>query len=236
METESKCICIGINYKNKPCKLNGCINDCEFMISFLKSKGHTNIQKMTDEMSGDNYPSKENIIKVIQHVNTPTLILTYAGHGVEEPSEIAFKKDQCLVCADMQYLSDKDILKLLKTNDNIKRVITVFDCCHSGSMIDLKYKINFNLKLIENNGYYESCADEVVIKSVQSCEDNEVSAEFGTSGILTMALMQLNKEGIITTKNILTSTQKLSKQQHSSVTSSLPFKEGDLESDFFNIQ
>lgn len=217
-------ICIGINYTGKSYALNGCINDCDFIVKLLKENyGYTNIRKMTDSSIGKDRPNRANIIKAIFECKTDVLFISYSGHGVlsKDPSG-QDKTGMCqnLYDIDGQNLSDVDLLRCIR-DCGAKRVHTIFDCCHSGSMLNLKYRYNFNGRLITTENFYESTGQTVKIVSIQSCEDSEVSAEFSGSGILTMAIAKaVQVSPGITYENVLTSMKNLSRQQHASIAGS----------------
>lgn len=81
------------------------------------------------------------------------LILYYSGHGSQvidwdgderdgEDETLCFLTDDCL---DVDNLVDDDINhKYLKMIPALADLVVVFDCCHSGSSLDLRYKLRGN--------------------------------------------------------------------------------------------
>lgn len=115
------------------------------------------------------YPTRENMAKAFRFLcssstlndynnnnytplnNTSTLLIFYfSGHGDQKrdiSGDEADYKDEVLCLVDksgqIDRFLDDDICRqygrLLPSNTNL---VTVFDCCHSGTMLDLKYTLN----------------------------------------------------------------------------------------------
>ena len=144
---------IGINYKNTRLELQNCIYDALDMKEMLESL--FTLDKcvvLTDET--DIKPNKENIIQEFKHLaenakENDNFWIHYSGHGVQQKNHSGDveldNKDEAIVPLD--YKGDpKDLIlddelnqlcSLFKENNN---VLMTFDCCHSGTMMDLPYK------------------------------------------------------------------------------------------------
>lgn len=221
-------ICIGINYTGKSYALNGCINDCEFVMNMLMNNygySRESIRQMTDKCTGENRPTRANIIKAILTCKSDVLFLSYSGHGVLSKDGGSMDKSgfcQNLYDIDGQNLSDVDLLRCIR-DCRAKKVYAFFDCCHSGTILNLRVRYNHKKRKIIEDNYYANMTDkDVTVFSVQSCEDSEVSAEFSGSGILTMALARVLREfkNSATYARILDVMNDMSKRQHSSVSGS----------------
>lgn len=172
---------IGINYINSNNRLRGCINDSNGMKAFFTKKGYEVIQL-------DDYnlkPTRKNILEafkeVLQKVNSSseecTVILHYSGHGyfVKDLSgDEKDHRDEVLVTADFQYISDDLINLFLKKLKSSTKCFCLFDCCHSGSVADLQYHENVN----ENKKNYVDC--EVVC--ISGSRDDQTSADIPING------------------------------------------------------
>merc|ERR1712093_869369 len=93
------------------------------------------------------YANKENVehqIKVLikrakdfitnhPHGPKPVLFLNYSGHGCKSG-----RQKECLALANKEFLSDTELTKQFADQvPNGAEALGVFDCCHSGSMVDL---------------------------------------------------------------------------------------------------
>lgn len=150
-----KAVLVGINYKNSDLQLRGCINDVRNMTDVLtKNFGfeNENMKILTEEDQVS--PTKTNIIEHIIWLtrNTSpgdTLVFYYSGHGsyVKDSSNDEIDgNDEVLVPIDYEtegYISDDMLFDyLLKPLQSGVRVFLMTDCCHSGTLFDLKYNLN----------------------------------------------------------------------------------------------
>jgi hypothetical protein len=149
-----KALLIGINYINTRYALNGCINDIQNVQSLLQQKGYS-IISLTDYTTSK--PTYNNILQTLKVfcMNSKagdTLYFHFSGHGGQLPdrnNDEIDKLDECIYSMELLPISD-DILKQtiqmnLPRNVNF---ISVFDSCHSGSVLDLPYNyldsLNYN--------------------------------------------------------------------------------------------
>jgi len=184
---------IAINYFNTNNKLNGCINDGVNIINFLKTEfkySPENIKFLKDE-GEDNHPTKNNIInnmkEIVQKINNVDgpceFWLSYSGHGTRvvdnNNDELSNIYDEVIVPSDYiksGFVSDDILFSILNgiTNEKCK-VLALFDCCNSGTILDLKYKyINKNKKRIENKKANLVCPTYMI----SGCKDFQTSADY----------------------------------------------------------
>lgn len=162
-----KALLVGINYTNtKENELFGCINDIlnmnEFLIKYCNYLPE-NIRILTDKTSI--LPTKDNIIKNIEWLTSDvnendTLIFQYSGHGdyikdKNKKSDESDKRDERIIPIDAlkngeiidDWLYSNLVLKIPeKTN-----LWCFFDCCFSGTSLDLMYNCIYKLKNKTNN-------------------------------------------------------------------------------------
>lgn len=177
---------IGIDYKNTSYSLNGCINDVNNITKFLNSQNISNdkISTLTDDTILK--PTKENIINMFKKLLTNSsrgdnLVFYYSGHGsrVINTSENKDTEplDDVLVPLDLDYIIDDELNEII--HNNLKPDVNLFvliDCCHSGTMLDLKY--NYPLK--DNNDPNIDISSKDTISNVyyiSGCKDEQVSME-----------------------------------------------------------
>lgn len=186
-----KALLIGINYIGSNIELKGCINDVNKMKDLLISSynySENNIKCLTDYTTDK--PIKDTIINEFENLiynSKPDDILCfyYSGHGARIKDTNNDEKsgfDDALYTLDTQFILDDDILTILSKLQGA-HISLFFDCCHSGTMCDLEYNLQFknshflekkyeiwkeNSKIINGTVcVYSGCLDN------QSCADSQ---------------------------------------------------------------
>jgi len=170
---------VGINYKNTVNELYGCINDTNNIRDLLNQKyGYNNFTFLTDNTNKK--PTKQNIIDEFTNLLAnaapgDSLFFLYSGHGTfseDLNGDELDGQDELIVPIDStsisNCISDDEFNKIIQ--DNLKpdvKLFALFDSCHSGSMLDLKYTYNPNIvnnpKVLETSGQVfmiSGCTDE----------------------------------------------------------------------------
>jgi hypothetical protein len=146
-----RALLIGINYINTPNRLEGCIYDVIEMKSLIVDAygfdPNTIVVLRDDDPA--NMPTRGRILQELQAFvanATPAtqLFLHYSGHGVQITDTTGIEeidnKDECIVPCD--YLSAGVIIDD-QINSIVKGVrglgLAIFDCCRSGTIMDLPY-------------------------------------------------------------------------------------------------
>jgi hypothetical protein len=148
-----RALLIGINYKNSDASLNGCINDVNNIRSILINNcGYSpqNIRILTEEQQVQ--PTRKNIESNVQWLVTnclpgDTLFFYYSGHGsfVKDASNGDETDGQDEVIIPLDYktqgvITDDWLFNNMVTKVPVNVSLWAFaDCCHSGTMVDLKY-------------------------------------------------------------------------------------------------
>ena len=179
-----KALLVGINYLNTSYELTGCINDTTRMKQLLSSHGFNDFKILTDLTSVK--PTKANILNEFKNliVNAKSgdiLFFYYSGHGsytYDRNNDETDGRDEMLVSSDLQAILDDELKTILQ--NHLSREITIigmFDSCHSGTILDLKYNYldsdNYD-KYSENNKVSE-CQGNVIM--ISGCMDSQTSAE-----------------------------------------------------------
>jgi hypothetical protein len=147
-----KALLVGINYTGTSAALNGCINDVTNIKSILENKFRfTQVNVMTDNTIVK--PTRANIQAAIAQLITglkagDTIVFHYSGHGSsvnDANRDETDGKDEVLVPLDYQtagFISDDWLNQNLCTKIPKDVLLLCFsDCCHSGTMLDLKYNV-----------------------------------------------------------------------------------------------
>jgi metacaspase-1 len=201
---------MGLNYIGTSFKLYGCINDAHNIKKFLKNQYNykdDEIVLMTDNT--DTKPTRDNIINTLKDIvskindnNIKQLFISYSGHGTnvhDYSSDEDDKKDEVLVPLDVKqngYIKDDIFHSILHDINNECVTFCLFDCCNSGTAVDLKYNHQKFLKYTVENKKTEMDNHVYMIsgcKDVQTSVDayNWETGEY--EGVLTSSFLQVNK-------------------------------------------
>ena len=212
-----KALTIGINYKNTPNELNGCIDDIVNMSNVLVSEyGYLkkDIVQLRDDINNPNLqPTHLNILLnltklVNESGNLSEIWIHYSGHGsqiIDRTGEETDKLDEVIVPIDYQrngFITDDDIFNIIK---NVKcKTILIFDSCHSGSIGDLQWSFEFNGKGFTKTLNVNKEIKNPFIVCLSGCKDSQTSADSFSSdykmpmGAFTDALIHCMKQNSFT--------------------------------------
>ena len=178
---------VGVNYENTSSELNGCVNDVNNFKNVLTSKfnyTNDNITLLLNENA-----TKTNILSnfrtLMENANAgDNLCFSFSGHGYyryDVEREEKDSKDELIVSNDMQSVTDDEFRELIDTylKDGVN-LFCLFDNCHSGTILDLKYNFNDSNELIVNNSNYNDTKGNVILLS--GCKDAQVSIETQING------------------------------------------------------
>lgn len=138
-------------YRRPVPALRGCVNDRDALKAYLERQFanqddiQLNIKTLTDAEA-----TKQGIIDAFAHFDDATpediCLFYFSGHGSQAPSPQEFyhldpdRRNETLVCYDSRHeardLMDKELSYLIwkATNGKDQHFVTIFDCCHSGTM------------------------------------------------------------------------------------------------------
>ena len=149
---KSKAVLFGLNYSyDQKCALKGCINDVNSMATFLRLTWGMPCEIYTDDVNKVACSGMSIIQRLYQlgcesySQNLDLVWIHYSGHGSymkDTNSDEKDGQDECLVPSDYAtagLIPDDFICQLFKCFNPKTRVIAVFDCCHSGTIGDVKY-------------------------------------------------------------------------------------------------
>lgn len=184
-----KALLIGINYRGTSNELTGCINDVSTLKTILENKfGYKSFVVLTDDEKMK--PTKSNIMSemkklIADSANCSEIWIHYSGHGYyvdDLNGDEEDGKDEVLVPLDYNksgFIIDDDLNELVLQTKCQTRV--TFDCCHSGSALDLCYNLQIKDNKIVNTyemsqlGKENLCNSEILM--ISGCSDSQTSAE-----------------------------------------------------------
>jgi len=181
---------VGINYRGSTSELNGCINDVENMkknllehFNYLES----NIIVMTEDQPDNLKPTALNIMNQLgsliiksHYKEADEIWFHYSGHGTyldDVSGDESDMKDEVIVPLDYAasgLISDDLLHNYMEYLPQKTRVFCLFDCCHSGTILDLKHRyLGDNKHHIENSN--SGIKGHVVM--ISGCQDDQTSAD-----------------------------------------------------------
>lgn len=217
---KSYALTIGCSYKKNArsdaLQLNGTINDAKNMTNFLIKRGY-DVTFMNDDLSVSSvlFPTRSNILQQIQIILSTAksgddLVIFYAGHGVQTltngqssgiDNDVELDgKDEAIVPSDVTYPGLRNLLVDDVLNNYLRlyskegvNILIITDCCHSGTVCDLKYSYGFIgnadsslTSFASTDLSYEELADTPSDRTIpikanvitfSGCKDAEVSNE-----------------------------------------------------------
>lgn len=179
-------LAIAINYYNTANQLNGCINDNIAIVKKLNTWGF-NTTSLTDLPTCKNKPTIINVknafsqllqssIQAIKLTGKANIFIHYSGHGTQATDvngDEVDGKDECMYVLD-GIIRDDDVRLMLSKFPKECNIFMVMDCCHSGSVCDLQYNMNYNGVCTELSSSYKL---ESNITMISGCLDNQTAAD-----------------------------------------------------------
>lgn len=187
-------IAFGLNYDATPeARLRGCHNDVHNIEKLLKSPAlHFDDVRVFLDNEAQPRTTARHIIEEMNDLatrswshNLEVAWIHYSGHGCsvfDMNGDEKDRRDECIVPSDYKQsgvVSDDVINRVLRRFNPKTRVICIFDCCHSGTIADLKYvyktvyrKDGF-VPVLDNR--QDGCSGKVIMLS--GCLDYQTSAD-----------------------------------------------------------
>lgn len=245
-----KAILFGLNYDECPAKmhLRGCITDVENTRTYLGTQGFSDIELYVNHQDTTKTSITRALLNAARESHESKIDLLwihFSGHGTsirDISGDERDGKDECLVpsdCMSAGLITDDVINSILRRFNPGTKVLCVFDCCHSGTMGDLRYMHSNNGPV--SNQKNPECATNVVLLS--GCMDSQTSADaFNVqnkrkySGAMTSCLLkELEKyrdiSDIRLTKlidDLRVSLKRKGFPQYPQMTSSVPIKDDTI--------
>lgn len=176
---------VGINYNGTPYQLSGCISDVESLNA--KYKEIYNAEIITDLTNKK--PTKSTILAEFASlldsaVSGDTVMFAFSGHGsytTDLNNDEMDGLDEMIISCDLKCVLDDEFKSII--NQKLKEgviLLALFDSCHSGSVLDLKYSYpNYSTKMINSADKNDTIGNVIMISG---CMDHQTSAEAIISG------------------------------------------------------
>ncbi len=159
-----RAVLVGINYKNTGAELRGCIEDTHNIRDFLiKYCGYRkeNVVVLTEE-DGE-IPTRRNIELRIRWLVKDAkagdvLFFQYSGHGTfvnDTSSDESDRRDEVIIPLDYStrgVITDDQLFDTLVSRVPEGATLwSIIDCCHAGTIFDLKYNYKYTGKYESGN-------------------------------------------------------------------------------------
>ena len=209
-----KALLIGCNYATTSNRLYGCINDCLLILDMLITNfgyNQADIMFLRDDIYptySPLFPSKPNILNALTNlvdltnkVDVEQVFFSNSSHGtntIDRSRDETDGYDECVVPADYftngSLITDDELNTILKNISPNTKCFFIFDCCMSGTILDLPYSYNYNnnmfIEKVENTSNSLSNKSDIICLS--GCRDNEyaldVSQNGRANGAMTLAI------------------------------------------------
>ena len=227
-----RALLVGINYIGTQYELRGCINDVENVKNKLVSSygyNDANIVTLTDNTTLK--PTKAVILDQFKNVLSNSvagdqIFFAFSGHGSNVLDRSGDEKDgydEMIVSKDLQGILDDELNAILK--QYLKKDVTLFalfDSCHSGTVLDLKYQY------LDSTGYNQSTVNDRVEETVgnvcmiSGCMDVQTSADAfinsKSQGAMTWSFLEtLNTKSNLSWNELVVNMRNLLKTQYEQI-------------------
>jgi hypothetical protein len=177
-------------------------NETNYKLQILKTQFNSDIVRINNLVMPEIKNTKSGDV----------LLLFYSGHGsyiLDKNNNEKTEKDQLIVPCDFNGIIDDELKNIIQLN--LKKDVTLialFDCCHSGTILDLKYQY---MDSLDKNNYTENANETETIGNVimiSGCSDIQTSSDAflnnKNQGAMTWAFLQAFKsEKDITWRKLL---------------------------------
>lgn len=215
-----KAILIGNDYKDTQYKLEGPKQDIILMkkalTKFCGIRDYVILQNSTKEQIISNIRSC--VSEINNSSNDKKLIFYYSGHGTKYmDANESDGNGEGILCSDLNLLLDDELNSLFSKLHHDKTLISIFDCCHSKTMLDYREtnnEINCNVVSIG------ACRDDSYSHSVLF-KNNKWGGIFTRAFVYSLGYYKNNSISKILT-NVDKMIQKTNIQQKTQVVMSHP--------------
>jgi hypothetical protein len=186
--SRSKAVLFGINYLGTESELRGCANDVNNMAYFLRTRAKFDDIKVYTEETTPNDVTGRAILTHLRKLAIDSreglydrVWIHYSGHGAsvrDWNGDERDGKDECILPVDFTsngVITDDMIKGILRMFHKDTKVTLIFDCCHSGTICDLKYKYRGYDRRMVIESFAPECEADVCM--ISGCMDSQTSAD-----------------------------------------------------------
>lgn len=183
-------LCIGFNYASSHIPLRGCHSDARAVAASLRAHGYTATLLLDDVLGAAAWGSQV-ILDAVEserreadaaHASSGActyLVISYSGHGGRSRGGRGEGDgmDESLIMPNLSILQDDDVRRALRAFGAHTHIALVFDCCHSGTVADLRFN---------GTGSEEHCEAPLpaFVLSFAASRDEEYAHETDMNGVV----------------------------------------------------
>lgn len=187
----SKAVLFGLNYPHTAdLKLDGCVNDVINMSAYLRSFGVPCDIYTDDNETTISSTTGQGIVTRLYELaaesfrsNLDFVWIHYSGHGsymVDRSRDELDGRDEALVPTDFQQsglISDDYLQSIFRCFNPRTRVVCIFDCCHSGTIGDVRFSWEGVPSRLRPTTENARCAVRSPVITLSGCLDNQTAAD-----------------------------------------------------------
>lgn len=226
---------MGLNYKNTPYELKGCLNDVQHIKTLLLKNNYSDssITILTDDNPAK-LPTRSNIMNELFKLTTlpsTELFIYYSGHGStirDLNKDEKSGKDSVIVPCDFETSSVilDDYLLIIISKLKCKTTL-LFDSCNSGTVCDLPYSLTYTRgRLVQETTRKIVKLPNPYIYMISGCKDNQYSMDSYADGNYCGAFTNAFLQSVDPKKSIVDiyvdTCKKMSESQTPVLSSSVP--------------
>lgn len=178
-------VAFGLEYLGRAGELRGCKRDAEELADYLREKrGYDKVKVCTSDAETGAYYMIHKMYKMALATwrnpgEVKEVCIYYSGHGSYMPDysrDESDGRDECLIPTDYRragVITDDLLKRVFRYFHPHTNVVFIVDACHSGSMCDLKYKLDEATHRSVEAHPASKCAARIT--SISGCKDDEVS-------------------------------------------------------------
>ena len=206
IEMSVRCLLLAANYPGTRHELRGCVNDAENLSEFLVQSGcasQDHIKLVCEPTRSDIIDSIGELASESTDKGIDRVFISFSGHGSSLRDTNGDEEDgwdEALVPVDYArngLVSDDDLCELFSQFSSNTKISVLFDCCHSGTALDLPFRFVGCTQTSACNAAGSKCHANTVM--ISGCKDAQTSAdaydkdrcEF--SGAMTSAMLDVLK-------------------------------------------
>lgn len=181
-----KLFVIGLNYFGTEYELQGCINDVQAIQAAYVRHGFSDVTRYVETKTHDSAtePKKAQTLEALSRWIKAAkpgdfLAFHYSGHGThtkDTSGDEVDREDEAICLLDDNVLDDELKQILVDQLPQGVKLRCFFDCCHSGTIMDLPWNAKFTGKLTK---FQSENKDHRIhdIVMISGCRDDQTSAD-----------------------------------------------------------
>ena len=215
MSIKKKALLVGVSYEGSDMELKGTKNDTIRLRQKLIEKFGYKSENITMliEHAGYKPPIGNNILNALikliiaaRRGEVHEVCFNFSGHGCQIPDKAIGGDevdglDECLVPLNHEkgVITDDKLAHYFRYFPRGCTVIAITDCCHSGSVLDLRYEMQDSGEIVTVNNHSRHSSN---ILQFSGCRDHECSLDvvqrtgryFSWGGLMTYSILQILDE------------------------------------------